>query len=62
MKVGFIGLGRMGHGMAEQILGAGYDLAIYDQVPELLKKLGSAGATVLQIGTLSSPCSHTMRH
>ena len=46
MKVGFIGLGRMGHGMAEQILGAGYDLAIYDQVPKLLEKLGSAGATV----------------
>jgi len=46
MKVGFIGLGRMGQGMAGRILGAGHDLTIYDQVPELLTKLGDAGATV----------------
>jgi len=46
MRVGFIGLGRMGHGMASRILGAGHELAIYDQIPELLEKLGDAGATV----------------
>jgi 3-hydroxyisobutyrate dehydrogenase-like beta-hydroxyacid dehydrogenase len=46
MKVGFIGLGRMGQGMAGRIQGAGHDLAIYDQVPEMLTKLGEAGATV----------------
>jgi len=46
MRVGFIGLGRMGHGMAGRILGAGHDLAIYDQIPELLENLGAAGATV----------------
>lgn len=46
MKVGFIGLGRMGQGMAGRILGAGHDLTIYDQVPELLASLGEAGATV----------------
>ena len=46
MKIGFIGLGRMGHGMARRILEAGYDLAIYDQIPELLTTLGEAGATV----------------
>ena len=46
MKVGFIGLGRMGHGMASRIHEAGHDLAIYDQIPDLLKTLGDAGATV----------------
>ena len=34
MNVGFIGLGRMGSGMARRILGAGHDLAVYDLVRE----------------------------
>ena len=46
MQVGFIGLGRMGQGMAGRILGAGHDLVIYDQIPELLTTLGEAGATI----------------
>jgi len=46
MRVGFIGLGRMGHGMAARILGAGHELAVYDQIPGLADKLGAAGATV----------------
>ena len=46
MKVGFIGLGRMGHGMASRILQDGHDLAIFDLVPALLEDLGAAGATV----------------
>ena len=46
MKVGFIGLGRMGHGMASRILQSGHDLAIFDLVPALLTDLGAAGATV----------------
>ncbi len=32
MKVAFIGLGRMGRGMAHRILGAGHDLAVHDVV------------------------------
>ena len=32
MKVGFIGLGRMGRGMARRILDGGHDLAVYDVV------------------------------
>jgi 3-hydroxyisobutyrate dehydrogenase-like beta-hydroxyacid dehydrogenase len=36
----------MGQGMAGRILGAGHDLVIYDQVPELLTALGKAGATI----------------
>jgi len=46
MKVGFIGLGRMGQGMANCILKAGHDLLIYDPVPEQLQTLHSAGAAI----------------
>jgi 3-hydroxyisobutyrate dehydrogenase-like beta-hydroxyacid dehydrogenase len=32
MKVGFIGLGRMGRGMAHRLLGGGHDLVVHDVV------------------------------
>ena len=32
MKVGFIGLGRMGSGMAGRILSGGHELAVFDAV------------------------------
>ena len=46
MKVGFIGLGRMGKGMARRILGGGHDLAVYDIVREVTTELGAAGARI----------------
>ena len=46
MKVGFIGMGRMGQGMARRILGAGHDLAVYNRTPEKCAPLGEAGAIV----------------
>lgn len=46
MKVGFIGLGRMGQGMAGCILNAQHDLLVYDRAPEQLQALQSAGAGV----------------
>jgi 3-hydroxyisobutyrate dehydrogenase-like beta-hydroxyacid dehydrogenase len=45
MKVGFIGLGRMGRGMARRILSGGHDLAVHDAVPSQLKDLEADGAT-----------------
>ena len=33
MRVGFIGRGRRGHGMAKRILDAGHELSIYDKNP-----------------------------
>lgn len=47
MKVGFIGLGRMGKGMAQRILGAGHDLAVYDVVREATVPFEAAGAEVV---------------
>jgi 3-hydroxyisobutyrate dehydrogenase-like beta-hydroxyacid dehydrogenase len=45
MKVGFIGLGRMGSGMARRILGAGHELAVYDVVRPQVDVFAAEGAT-----------------
>jgi len=44
MKVGFIGLGRMGAPMAGNILAAGHDLLVHDVRPEAAAGLLAAGA------------------
>jgi 3-hydroxyisobutyrate dehydrogenase len=44
MKVGFIGLGAMGSRMAINLLKAGYELTVYDKVPEKIQKIISFGA------------------
>ena len=44
MKICFIGLGRMGNGMAKRLLDKGHELSVYDQVPALIKPLADAGA------------------
>jgi 3-hydroxyisobutyrate dehydrogenase-like beta-hydroxyacid dehydrogenase len=44
MKVGFVGLGRMGQGMARRLLDAGHDLKVFDQFPAQAAPLTAAGA------------------
>ena len=46
MKVGFIGLGRMGQGMAGRILSAGHTLSVFDVVAAAAKPLAETGARV----------------
>jgi 3-hydroxyisobutyrate dehydrogenase-like beta-hydroxyacid dehydrogenase len=46
LKVGFIGLGRMGQGMSKRILEAGHEVIVFDVVKEATKILSDAGATV----------------
>jgi 3-hydroxyisobutyrate dehydrogenase-like beta-hydroxyacid dehydrogenase len=46
MKVGFIGLGRMGQGMAGRIQGAGYALTVFDAIAAQSASLAAAGARV----------------
>ena len=46
MKVGFIGLGRMGQGMATRILGGSHDLIVFDVVREQTASIAAAGARV----------------
>ena len=47
MRVGFIGVGKMGSPMALRLAGAGHDVMIHDQSQEALAALaGTKGITV----------------
>ena len=46
MRVGFIGLGRMGRGMAGRILDAGHELTVFDVVAAATEPMAAAGARV----------------
>jgi 3-hydroxyisobutyrate dehydrogenase-like beta-hydroxyacid dehydrogenase len=46
MRVGFIGLGHMGRGMAASLLRAGHDVTIYNRSPGKSADLETASATV----------------
>jgi 3-hydroxyisobutyrate dehydrogenase-like beta-hydroxyacid dehydrogenase len=56
MNVGFIGLGRMGHGMARRILEGGHKLTIYDIAAPRVAELAAAGATAA--ATVAEACRH----
>jgi 3-hydroxyisobutyrate dehydrogenase-like beta-hydroxyacid dehydrogenase len=47
MKVGFIGLGRMGNVMVRRLLEAGHEVAVYNRTPDKAKPLADAGAKVV---------------
>ena len=46
MRIGFLGLGRMGSAMATRLLGAGHALAVFDLVEQATARMAAAGATV----------------
>ena len=46
MKVGFIGLGRMGRAMSRSLLRGGHDVVVYNRTPEKAAELAEAGARV----------------
>ncbi len=46
MKVGFIGLGRMGGGMAANLLEAGHEVTVYNRTPGKAEPLAAQGARV----------------
>lgn len=43
-RIAFIGLGRMGHGMAARLLAAGHDVVVHNRTPEKAADLVQAGA------------------
>jgi 6-phosphogluconate dehydrogenase len=45
MKLGMVGLGRMGANMAERLLGAGHEVVAFDRHPEKVDALARKGAT-----------------
>jgi len=44
MKLGFIGLGRMGRGMVCRLLSKGFEVVVYDRIPDLVEEIDSKGA------------------
>ena len=55
MKVGFVGLGRMGQGMARRLLDAGHDLSVFDMFPAQAAPLVAAGAhAAASVGELAA--------
>ncbi len=48
MKIGFVGLGRMGSGMARNLLRAGHKLSVYNRTREKAETLAREGARVAE--------------
>lgn len=44
MKIGYIGLGKMGFNMVERLLEKNYDVAVFDKDEESVKKISAEGA------------------
>jgi 3-hydroxyisobutyrate dehydrogenase-like beta-hydroxyacid dehydrogenase len=55
MKVGFIGLGHMGSGMASSLLRAGHDVTVYNRTPAKADELVRKGA--IAASRLSDTCA-----
>ena len=47
MKVGFVGIGRMGQAMSRRLIESGHDLAVFDCVPEQIVAVVAAGAKAM---------------
>jgi 3-hydroxyisobutyrate dehydrogenase-like beta-hydroxyacid dehydrogenase len=54
MKVGFVGLGQMGSGMASSLLRAGHDVTVYNRTPSKADELVKKGAVAAS--RLSEAC------
>ena len=54
MKVGFIGLGRMGQAMAARVHGGGHELVVYNRTRAKCADLEKAGAKVA--GSMAEAC------
>ena len=50
MKVGLIGLGNMGSGMAANLLKAGHEVTVYNRTPSKAADTGGAGCTLRRPG------------
>lgn len=52
MLCGFIGVGRMGGGLARNLIRAGYEVLVYDLSPEAVQKTIAAGTTGRAVGNV----------
>jgi 3-hydroxyisobutyrate dehydrogenase len=56
MKIGIIGLGRMGTALATRLQGCGHDIVVWNRTPDKAKGLVEAGA-----GLADAPAAVTKR-
>jgi 3-hydroxyisobutyrate dehydrogenase-like beta-hydroxyacid dehydrogenase len=54
MDIGFIGLGKMGHGMAANLVTAGHTVTVYNRTPAKAEALAAQGA--MQAHTVAEAC------
>ena len=54
MRIGFIGLGRMGQGMSMRLLGGGHDVLVYNRTAGKAADLEKAGAKA--VATIAAAC------
>src|SRR6202022_5025329 len=50
MDIGFIGLGKMGHGMAANLVNAGHTVTVYNRTPNKAEALARQGARPARSG------------
>ena len=60
MKVGFIGLGRMGSAMARRLIEAGHEVGVYNRTPEKLKDLTALGAKPVDSIKAAATCGEAV--
>src|SRR5262252_4803934 len=48
MKIGFIGLGSMGSGMARNLINAGHDLTVYNRTRKSAEPFAALGAKIAE--------------
>jgi len=62
MKIGFIGLGSMGKGMAKLLIDAGHDVTVWNRSQAAIDELVAAGAHAAKSAAAAAECDvlHTM--
>lgn len=60
MKIGLIGCGAMGQGMARNILKAGHDILVHDDMSDARSALENEGAVFTDLKTLANSVQHVL--
>ena len=62
MKIGFIGLGKMGSAMAANLVKAGHDVTVFNRSPEKTRSLLKLGAQAFRLYLKLRASVHVAQH